>query len=264
MSDYAAIVRHAVPDRYFSALYAPADARSDLFALFAFDAEIAGIRAKVSTAMLGEVRLQWWRDALETGQPQGNPLATDIITLMDRRQLPVRALLDLVDARIFDLYDDPFPTSNDLEGYAGETRGRILSLASAILSPDMPQTGPVADAAGHGGVALLLRDALFDLEPNAAAGQPYLPADLSEQLGTDLSPRLPSDAISAELRERALAHVGAFLIAAEAIPMSARPAFMPLALARLDLTYSGGRAQARAPLWRRLWVLRTTAKRGFA
>ncbi len=264
MSDYAGIIRQAAPDRYFSALYASADARSDLFALYAFDAEIAGIRSKVSTAMLGEVRLQWWRDALANGQPQGNPLATDIISLMGRRQLPIQALLDLLDARIFDLYDDPFPTANDLEGYAGETRGRILSLASAILAPDLPQTGPAADAAGHGGVALLLRDALFDFDANAATGQVFLPGDLSARLSEEATSDAGFDAVAGELRERALAHIGAFLLAAEAIPAAARPAFMPVALAQLDLTHGGGNARTHAPLWRRLWALRKIAKRGFA
>ena len=32
-----------------------------------------------------------------------------------------RRFVDLIDARIFDLYDDPMPSLNDLEGYCGET-----------------------------------------------------------------------------------------------------------------------------------------------
>ena len=55
-------VRAADHDRYLTALYAPADKRDALFSLYAFNAEIAGIRDRIHEALPGEVRLQWWRD----------------------------------------------------------------------------------------------------------------------------------------------------------------------------------------------------------
>ena len=59
-----ALVRDNDPDRFFATLFAPADMRPHIFALYAFSHEIARVRESVSEPMPGEVRLQWWRDAL--------------------------------------------------------------------------------------------------------------------------------------------------------------------------------------------------------
>ena len=68
--------REGDPDRALSALFAPRDARSDLFALYAFNVELARIAEQVSEPHLGAIKLQWWRDAVDqaaygvtTGQP---------------------------------------------------------------------------------------------------------------------------------------------------------------------------------------------------
>ncbi len=58
-------LQRADRDRYLCALAAPAQLRPDLVTLYAFNAELAGIADKVSETMLGLIRLQWWRDALE-------------------------------------------------------------------------------------------------------------------------------------------------------------------------------------------------------
>ncbi|MGD9769012.1 MAG: squalene/phytoene synthase family protein, partial [Pseudolabrys sp.] len=64
-ADYCAdLVRHADRARYLSALYAPEPARGHLYALYAFDAEIAKIGDIVHEPMAGEIRLQWWRDVI--------------------------------------------------------------------------------------------------------------------------------------------------------------------------------------------------------
>ena len=68
-TDLMRTLRAADPDRYLSMLYAPQDRRADLLALYAFNAEIAGIRDRVSEPMPGEIRLQWWRDMIDAGTP---------------------------------------------------------------------------------------------------------------------------------------------------------------------------------------------------
>ncbi|WP_292449794.1 squalene/phytoene synthase family protein, partial [Mesorhizobium sp.] len=68
MADDAKIVmetvRAADHDRYLTVLYAPEDKRGALFSLYAFNAEISGIRDRIHEALPGEVRLQWWRDVI--------------------------------------------------------------------------------------------------------------------------------------------------------------------------------------------------------
>ena len=76
------LVRAADRDRYLAALYAPEDKRADLRALYAFNAEIAGVRDRVSQALPGEIRLQWWRDVIaakDAGTEAGHPVADALL-----------------------------------------------------------------------------------------------------------------------------------------------------------------------------------------
>src|SRR5689334_4682741 len=64
LSAAAAIVRRHDRDRYQTALFAPADRRETLFALYAFNYEVARVRETVTQPMLGQIRLQWWREVI--------------------------------------------------------------------------------------------------------------------------------------------------------------------------------------------------------
>ena len=145
-----ALVREADPDRYWASLFAPADKRPYLHALYAFNFEIARVRESVREALVGEIRLQWWRDALQgeaRGDVRSNPIAAALDDTIVQFRLPRQSLVDLIDARIFDLYDDPMPNLNDLEGYCGETSSSLIQISSVILANGSnPGT---ADAAGH-------------------------------------------------------------------------------------------------------------------
>ena len=65
-------------DRFLVTLFAPATSREDLFALYAFNHEVAKIREAVSEPMLGEIRLQWWRESID-GIYQGNPRNHEVV-----------------------------------------------------------------------------------------------------------------------------------------------------------------------------------------
>src|SRR4051812_12730884 len=51
-------------DRYQTGLFAPSDRREALFALYAFNYEVARVRESVTQPMLGQIRLQWWREVI--------------------------------------------------------------------------------------------------------------------------------------------------------------------------------------------------------
>ena len=131
----ATLVRSADPDRYVATLYAPAERRRDLFALYGFNAEIASVRERVREPMAGEIRLQWWRDAIvaPVGTMTGNPVVDELRRAIHAGDLPPKAFDDMLAARIFDLYDDPMPDRTTLEGYCGETASALIQLASLIL-----------------------------------------------------------------------------------------------------------------------------------
>lgn len=93
--------RSLEPDRYLAALLAPRGVRDDLVALAAFVAELKRIPLAVSDPHLAEIRLQWWRDALLSGEASaaaGNPAADAMRNLIVRHGLDRDALTSWLDA----------------------------------------------------------------------------------------------------------------------------------------------------------------------
>lgn len=232
-----ALVRDHDPDRYIASLYAPEALRPGLFALYAFSHEIARVREQVSEPLPGEVRLQWWRDVLEAGDAapaQGHPVAQALLDTIRRFRLPAAPLSALVDARVFDLYDDPMPSLGDLEGYAGETSSALIRLASLVLAQGRDPGG--AAAAGHAGVAYAVAGLMRAFPWHAARGQVYLPADLLARNGVtreDIVRGRGGPGLTYSLKEmRALArvHLGKLRDLRATVPAQVMPAFLPVAL----------------------------------
>ena len=238
----AAELRRHDRDRYVATLLAPAAARPHLFALYAFSGEVARVREAVSNPMPGEIRLQWWRDAVEglgRGEVGANPVAAALLATIARFRLPVQALLDLIDARVFDLYDDPMPSLGDLEGYLGETSSALIRIAELIMADGRDPGG--ADAAGHAGIAYGLTGLLRALPWHARQGRLFLPKDVLDRHGVTRDdvvlgrggPGVVSGV--AELRAVARRHLDRYRELRPAIPRQVRPAFLPLALVPGDL-----------------------------
>ena len=76
------LLRAEDDDRWRAILFAPAESRPHLHALYAFSLEIARVRANAGDPMPGEIRYQWWRDALE-GAAQGRKRAHFLGVLPD-------------------------------------------------------------------------------------------------------------------------------------------------------------------------------------
>ena len=222
-------------DAYYAALFAPAAARPHLFALAAFSAEIARIRESVSSPLPGQIRLQWWRDAL-AGQEHrdvgGHPVAAALLQTIDWFSLPRPAFEAMLDAREFDLFDDPMPSTGDLEGYLGETAAATIRLGSIVLAGGA-DPGHAATA-GHAGVARGLAEILRDLPWTARRGQLFLPRDILDRYGVTREDVVSGRggpgvrATFAELRDLARRHLAEARL--ESLPRTIRPAFLPTAL----------------------------------
>lgn len=237
MQDLTDELRRADPDRYLSALYAPAGKRGDLMALYAFNAEIARIRDGTSEPGLGEIRIQWWDDVLTDNMGRtGHPVAEALQIAIRRHKLPVETFRNMLDARRFDLYSDPMPSVTDLEGYCGDTAGALIQLACLVLDPDAARHH--ADAAGHAGCALAMTGILSLLPRHRARQQCYLPRDLMSASGLDhdeLFAAVPGKAADRAVEAMiALArdHLAEFERLAGKIPSILLPAYLPVSLVR--------------------------------
>jgi phytoene synthase len=268
---FAEIVRASDRERYLSDLFAPEAARRHLFALHAFAAEVARIRDKVSEPAAGEIRLKWWGSALR-GDHGGSPVASALAETIAAFGLPIGGFDNLLEARVFDLYDDPMPSLNDLEGYAGDTGSGLMQLAALILAGGKdPDT---AELSGYGGVATAMTGLMRSLPRHAAAGQSYLPADLLERHGADpediaagrTTPALRS--VLADLRAVVREHLAVARRLCATLDPALLPAFLPVALVEPHLRrmerpgFDPLRDSAELSPVRRQWILWRAARRG--
>lgn len=266
-------VRAADHDRYLTALYAPAARRDALFSLYAFNAEIAGIRDRIHEALPGEVRLQWWRDVIAADDDGvGHPVADALKAAIAAHRLPKPAFDNMLEARIFDLYDDPMPSRTDLEGYCGETAAALIQFAAMVLDPvEAPR---IAELAGRAGCAQAMTGLLLLLPLHRKRGQCFVPADILASAGSSPEEFIAGD--GGQGAKRAVAamialareHLSAFERGASALPVSLRPAFLPLTLTHAYLgkmeSHSPLNGVARLSALRRHWLLLRRASQGWS
>ena len=186
LSYCADLVRRYDRDRYLTALFAPAERREGLFSLYAFNHEIARTREVVSEATLGEIRLQWWRQALDTLY-EGGRVEHEVASALGRAihdfGLERKRFDRLIDGRAFDLGDAPPPDIHGLKRYAEETSSNLTTLACQTLGYP---SGPAYLAGRHVGLGWALVGLLRAVPFHARAGRVYLPRNLLDQAGVKL------------------------------------------------------------------------------
>ena len=265
------LVREADRDRFLAALFAPAERRTALFSLYAFNVEIARVRDAAREPMPGEIRLQWWREVLRgdrPGEASAHPVAAVLLETIEKHKLPLQALLDLIEARSFDLHDEPMAGIAGLEGYAMKTNSALIASAARILG----QAKLSDELASHAGIAHAIAGLLLAFPLHASRRQLYVPLDTLTRYGAR-----PEDIFAgkatvelrsalAELRLRARRHLKAAGELIPAVPEASLSALLPLALVRpaLDRMERPGYdpfKPVNLPPWRRQWIVWRASKR---
>lgn len=259
-------------DRYLLALTASPDLRPHLMALYAFNLEVAKTADVVSEAMLGRIRLQWWREALDelvAGQPRRHEVVDALADLHKSQPLDRAGFERIIDARETDLEAEPIASMQALENYARQTSGDLQRLAAAILGSD--STGEAVRDSGTGyALARLLRAVPF----HAARNRVFLPADLLRQEGLnrdDLAmPRKPEALarVVAAVADVAQSYVDRARRARPADTARILPALLPASLADYDLSLLRARnydvfaPAPNAEAWRRPLLITWRSWRG--
>jgi phytoene synthase len=265
-------VRAGDRDRFLAALFAPAQHRAGLFALYAFNLEIARVREAARTPLAGEIRLQWWSDVLAgeaRGAPEASPVAAALLAVVAKYGLELTRLRALIDARRFDLYDEPMRTLAELKAYADAAAGNLIALAAQMV---LGRGAPELDAlAFHAGMAQATVGLLAAFAIHSRRGQLYVPLEILQRHGSgceDVSANRATPALRAGLAElRCIAHGHlrrARELAARALA-EAMPAFLPVALAGAVLArMERGDYDPFVPVvvapWRRQWRMWRAAR----
>jgi NADH dehydrogenase [ubiquinone] 1 alpha subcomplex assembly factor 6 len=222
LSPVAALVQRHDPDRFQTVLFAPAARREALFALYAFNYEIARVRETVTQPMLGQIRLQWWREniaaAFAGDAIRHHPVVEPLAAAIREFGLTRNHFDRLIDARETDLSDEPPASLAAVEDYAESTSARLLYLALEVLGA---HSSAAREAGQHIGIAYALAG-LLRLLPFGT--RPLIPADISLQNGVT------------ELSAAASRHLDAARVHRNAIPRSALPALLPAIIAQRSLT----------------------------
>lgn len=131
----AALVQRGDPDRFMAAMAVPVAARRVLFPIYAFNVEVARAPWVTEESMIAEMRLQWWRDALDEiaggGPVRAHEVTTPLAGVLDAEGAQ---LLDrLIEARRWDIYRDPFEDAGHFEDYLDRTAGNLAWAAARAL-----------------------------------------------------------------------------------------------------------------------------------
>jgi phytoene synthase len=268
-----ALVRAADKDRFLATLFAPAEHRGGLFALYAFNVDVARVREAIHEPLAGEIRLQWWSDALDgegRGEVEAHPVAAALTATIARYRLPLERFEALIAARRFDLYDEPMATLADLEVYAGGASSSLIALAAQILNGGRePDIGALIQ---HAGLAHAMAGLLKAFPIHAARGQLFVPLEILQRHGANrqdvaggqATPQLR--AASAEMRGLARRHLADAQALIGTASSAAMPALLPVALvgptlANMERRGTDPFVSVEIPPWRRQWLIWRAARR---
>lgn len=138
-------VRAADPDRWLTSRFvADEQARADLIALYAFEAELLAIPTRVTQPLLAEMRYAWWREQMDgvfAGVARkGHPVLEALTDVVGRRGLERAPFDALIEAHIGRVHGEP----HDLDAfYVGPMRTAVRVLAGAGHDADVAPAGRV-------------------------------------------------------------------------------------------------------------------------
>lgn len=149
----AELVERGDPHRFLAVMAAPPEARAKLFPIYAMNVEVSRAPWVTAEPMIAEMRLQWWRDALEEIAKAGTVRKHQVTTPLAEVLTPEMAgkLDEYVAVRRWDIYKDPFEDDDHFDAYLNHSAGALLWAATASLG-DAPEQ-PVRDLGWAMGLA---------------------------------------------------------------------------------------------------------------
>lgn len=243
----AALARAEDPDRFLCALFAPAPRRDALFALIAFNHELARARAAATTPLIALMRVQWWRDTVAdaaAGKPaRRHAVAEPLHDAIAAGLLAPDDLTAMADAREVEAEEEGIPTPSAFAAYLRGTAGGFAVAAGRLLG--VTDGGALAALQGAGalyGLAGVLRS----VPSLARQGRSLLPAAAiaPDRVVADPAAAAP---VLRDLATQGLASLPGAAAALRDLPRAAIAAALPLVLARRDLARlaAGGAGERR-------------------
>ena len=201
--DLDSLIHRVDPDRWLSSRFiAGAEARANVIALYAFDHELGRAPKVTSNTILGEIRMTWWREALDEifqDRPvRAHPAAQALAVAVRHHGLPRDPLEAMIDARYREL--DPSPMSPaEAEDWALGTAGQASRLAAQVLDPEVDAELALAPGSAWA-LARRFPDSKPDMVAARAAARKLSMAAFPAVAHAALAPRPGASELSKRLR----------------------------------------------------------------
>lgn len=163
------------PDRFAASQSAPPDLRAKLWVLYAFNLEIARAPYVSEQPLIAEMRLQFWADVLQDvaqgTAPRAHEVAQPLARLWADHNLPPPLGQQMIAARQWHIYRDPFPDLGAYLDHIDQSAGNLMWLAACVLGAHAGAEPAIRAMGRASGIAQWLQ-AVPALQ---AAGRPALP-----------------------------------------------------------------------------------------
>lgn len=185
-------LRQQDKDRYLSCLLAPETYQEALFSVYAFNAEISKTRDVVTEPLLGQIRLQWWRENIEkkiTGEGIDHPILTPLAEASKHFNLSVDIYDRLLTAREQDLEEEPFATIDALLLLQEQQNAPLFEIEALCLT-QAPLTENMKQASRLAGRIWGMLTQLQNYPKSSAQRRLVFPLDLVSKYGLDLEKKI--------------------------------------------------------------------------
>ncbi len=112
--------------------------RARLMPLFAFNVEVSRAPWMTKEPMIAEMRLQWWRDAIAEigagGLIRNHEVTVPLALVVRESEIDTECLDQMIAARRWDIYMEPFEDMVHFERYLEQTSGGLFVAAAQALS----------------------------------------------------------------------------------------------------------------------------------
>jgi hypothetical protein len=157
----ADLVERGDPDRFLSAMTAAPEDRGALFVLYAFNLEVVRAPWLTAEAMIAEMRLQWWADAIEEiyerRAVRRHEVVTPLAEIIADKGLDRVAFEALIEARRWDIYKEPHADRAALDQYISDTSAGLMWLGAQSLGAEAEHRSAIIDYGYAVGIAALLK-----------------------------------------------------------------------------------------------------------
>ncbi len=179
MSDSAEITKQAKSNLAFALQVLPKERRDGMVTFYAFCRVVDDLADDPAQPIEErEAALLAWKQGLEQGFAQPDPLQAEVLALIERHQIPVHLLTAIIDGCLMDLRPQRFGTWEDLSQYTYKVACAVGLASLKVFGAKDPAAETYAVALGH---ALQLTNILRDVGEDLSNGvRIYLPlADMA-------------------------------------------------------------------------------------